>query len=76
MKIYWMQFSENQVSNFIRFCAKYSISIFFTWHEEGFLSQTFFATVCDAGDGKITTEEKARLIEEHYKNSIRKSEAL
>lgn len=77
MTLYYLKFPSSKMSEFIKFSVMYNISIYFTWSEENFFGdKIFFVTVTDQADGKITMEEKARLIKENYAYSIFKTEEL
>lgn len=77
MKIYFIQINSTKVSPAIKFFAMYNIHIYLTWTEENFFGdKLFFITVTDQPDGKITMEEKARLIKENFSHSIIKIEDL
>jgi hypothetical protein len=77
MKIYYLQMKAAKGSDFIRFCIAYNISIFITWAEDDlFNGRSFFVTVTNQPDNKITAEEKARLIEENELFKIIKIETL
>jgi hypothetical protein len=77
MKIYHLRFKTNRLTEFIKFCIIYNVSIYFTWSEETFLGDTmFFATVSTIPDSKITSEEKERLLNESWGQNTIKTEAI
>lgn len=66
-----------KITDFINFAITYNIAIYFTWVEVGFFDEkTFHVSITDQPDGKISTEEKARLITENYSNSIYQTVSL
>jgi hypothetical protein len=70
MKIYKLRLSKNQIEKFCAFAVMYHINILCSWSEETFFDTIIFLIISDVGGGGITTEEKCRLISEHYSNSI------
>lgn len=71
MKLYLMKFSKNRLNEFAVFCSLYAINILFAWHDETLFETNFFIYINDAPGSGITSEEKARLISEHYSQSIK-----
>jgi hypothetical protein len=73
MKLYLVKLSKNRLNNFANFCSLYSINILFSWSDETLFETNFFIYINDAPGSGITTEEKARLINETFLKDIIKT---
>lgn len=56
-----------------KFIATYHIAIIHSWMESGLFSDEHTFIITDRGSGGITTEEKARLIEENFSKHIKQT---
>ena len=65
--------NKNRLSEFVQFCSLYSINVLASWSEESLFDTTHFVYVNDAHGSGITTEEKARLLNETFLSNIIKT---